>query len=509
MMKALLSRCALRRSIGLVIDDQRIAVCVVATTPLGRRLVFHETKACDGEPPQAILGRLLQPWIKQRPGRKARVGPWVQLGVPESQVFQAVVPITESNRNAPPQTYFLEAVQATNVRAEDRTIDLLKLEINKQHLACVAASPRGAIASSVDMMNELGTRVGLAEPAPAALYRAGAFYRAAPRGSKLAVRFFLGREQAIGVLAAGAQPLFWHAFDLRVGDETAAILAAYSTLWMLGRHGRITLPIDTLIVHGRPELALTQDPKAFHQRTGARLIRSAVPDYDLAAVALGVALANPLANEAGHNLARALKPAVSIREIFPWGELVLQGALVGAVSLFLTVAAAEADARFRAVRTQLRSFSWVKHQDQAKLDAEKKALQERLTVVEAFRGNRVGWSVLLRTIAATAPESTIITSLAGDAEVETTAKSAQTKSKKQLIVNFATPMSEDGSMPREIDGFLASLRGERTLKRQFPLIEVSGLKANAGKPGQHSFESYSIVCLPLPKAEPIKKATAH
>ena len=250
----------------------------------------------------------------------------------------------------------------------------------------MAASPRGAITRLIEMMDELGTRVGLAEPAPAALYRAGAFYRKAPRGSKLTARFFLGRQQAIGVLAAGAQPLFWHTFDLPPGDETTAILAANSTLWMLGRHSRITLPIDTVIVHGRPELALDAGPRGVPPAHRGPVDPLRQPDYDPAAVALGVALANPLADETGHDLARTLKPAVSIREIFPWGELVLHGALVGAVSLFLIGTAAEANARLQAVGTQLRSFSWLKNQDQAKLDAEKKALQERLKVVEAFRG---------------------------------------------------------------------------------------------------------------------------
>ena len=332
---------------------------------------------------------MLEPWVPARGAKRAKPKPWVQLGVPESQVFQAVVPIASTNRNATPQSFFLEAVQATNVRAEDRIIDVLKLELNKQPLACVAASPRGAITGLMEMMDGLGTRVGMAEPAPAALYRAGAYSRKAPRGSKLAVRFFLGRDHAIGVLAAGPQPLFWHTFDLPPGEETAAILAAYSTLWMMGRHCRITVPIDTVIVHGRSEVVLTQDPTAFRERTGARLIRCSLPDYDLAAAALGVALANPLADDIGLDLANTLKPAPSIRDIFPWVELAVHGALLGAVSLFLNVTAAEANARHQAVRIQLKAFTWLKDQDQAKLDDERKSVQERLKAIETFRSGRV------------------------------------------------------------------------------------------------------------------------
>ena len=93
---------------------------------------------------------------------------------------------------------------------------------------------------------------------------------------------------------------------------------------MLWRNCRIPLPIDTVIVHGRPEVVLTQQPEAFRQRTGARLIRCAEPGYEPAAAALGVALANPLADEPGLDLSRTLKPTATIREIFPWGELAVQ-----------------------------------------------------------------------------------------------------------------------------------------------------------------------------------------
>jgi hypothetical protein len=507
MMKALLTRCGLRRSIGVVIEDRRIAVCILAATPLGHRHVHSAVRDCDGEPPQAVLEGLLRPWIKRGRRRTDPLGPWVQVGMPESQVFQAVVPITSANRNSPPQGYFLEAVQATNLRAEERMIDLVKLELNKRPLACVAAAARNAIDPFFEMMTELGTRIGLVEPTPASLCRAGAFHCKAPHNSKLVVRFVLGREHAIGVMAAGAQPLFWHGFDLPRGDETGAILAGYSTLWMFGRHARISLPVDTVVVHGRSDIALTQDKDAFHKRTGARLLRAGKPDYDLAAMALGLALANPLAEEMGHDLGRCLTPSVCIRDIFPWAQLAFHGALLLAVSLFLLGISAEVNARLKSLRAQMQKVPWLKDQDQAKLDAERKFLEQQSKAIEAFRGTRVDWSVPLRRIAATAPENTIITALAGDAEIQSTSKGAQPRSKKQLILNFVTPMPENGSMPREIDAFVGSVRALPALRRHFPLIEVSGLRADQAKRGSRPYASYSIIC--LPKVETTKTAAGR
>ena len=133
-----------RPAIGLVIDQQQIAMSVVATTPLGRREIARDLQECDGESPEAVLQRMLQPWLPAPGGKRARPGPWIQVGLPESRLFQATVPITPANRLSPPQNFFLEAVQSTNLRAEDRIIDLLKIEVNKQPLACLSACPRSA-----------------------------------------------------------------------------------------------------------------------------------------------------------------------------------------------------------------------------------------------------------------------------------------------------------------------------------------------------------------------------
>ena len=271
-----------------------------------------------------MLERLLAPWTgpKRSPNQKTASRskhpgrPWVQVALPESRIFQAVVPITSANRSSPPQAFFMEATQATNMRAEERVIDLVKIDLNKRPLACLAASQRLYISDLVETLTGLGTRVATIESAPAGLFRAGVDQKKTPGNSKLAVRFFLGRTQAIGILGADV-PLLWHTFDLPEGDATCAIMGTYSTLWMQGRYAGIGVPIDTVIVHGRPEFDLGIKPEAFREKTGARLIRHAGPAYDAASAALGTALATPLIETKEVNLARGYRPVVPIQESSP------------------------------------------------------------------------------------------------------------------------------------------------------------------------------------------------
>jgi hypothetical protein len=493
-------------AVGLVIEDKQISLSMVATTPWGRKEVTRDSQKCEGQPPEVVLERMLKPWLgkrqdprQEKPSKARReYRPWVQIAVPESKVFQAVVPITGANRSAAPEALFMEAVRATNLRAEERMIDLIKLDLNKHPLACLAASPRLFISGLIETLNGLGTRVAMIEPAPAGLFRAGVLHKKTPRGSKLCIRFFLGRTQAIGVLAADMQPLFWHAFDLPTDDVTAAILATYSMLWMQGRHNRIILPIDTVVLHGRPDLKLSLKPEEFHERTGAQLLRSDKPDYESASAALGTALANPLTEATGLDLARGLKPVVPIREIIPWGELVLQGVLVAGVSMFLHAGNVELNTQLKSTQVEIGTMPWIKDQDQAKLQTEKKLLEDRFKALDGFQGSRVDWSALLRTIAGDMPESTLVTSFQGTGALKDRESSS---SKSQMVVSFTTPLGTDGAIPLEINEFIAALRIEPVLKQEFPVIDVSGVQARQSQGKQLASASYSVVCMPAAKGK--------
>ena len=310
------------------------------------------------------------------------------------------------------------------------------------------------------------------------------------------------------MLAAGPQPLFWHAFDLPTGDEETAILAANSTLWMLGRHSRITLPIDTVIVHGRPELTITQDPEAFRQRTGARLIRCAEAGLRPGRRRPGSRPGQPPWRRAPDTTWRATQAgSLHPRRSSPGGSWSSTAPFSAAVSLFLIGTAAEANARLQAVGTELTSFSWLKKQDQAKLDAEKKALAGTIEGRASVSGQP---RRLVRGVANRrgrgAREHHHHRALGRRRSRNRPRRRPRAKAKKQLIVNFATPMSEDGSVPREIDGFLAALRGDADAQAALPAHRGHRPQGQSGQTATHPFASYSVVC--LPKAETIRHQPA-
>lgn len=489
----------IRPAIGVVVDDRRVALSVVASALGRRREIARDVRDRQGEPLHVVLERMLAPWVDGPGGKPRRRKAWVQVGIPESQVFQASVPMSAANRSLSAQSLFLEAVQSTNLRAEDHVFDLRKIDVAKRSLSIVSACRREVVAGLIDALGQAGAQVASAEPSPSALLRLALRRRGGSRGAKLCMRFFLGPSRALAVMSFGAYPLFWQVFDLPAGREEEAVRSAYSTLWLLWRRHGLKTAVATVHLHGRPDLALSAQREAFQRQADAQVIRSPGPDYDLASIARGIALGDPLLEDVGLDLARKFRPAVPIREIFPWAEAGLQGVLIAGVSLFLSASASDVQTSFQHARAQSARFSWLGDEEQAKLDAELKGLEERITVANGFSRSRIAWSGQLQTIAADTPEGTTITLLSGDADLEINGAASKKKAKKQLVVQFNTPLNDDGRIPRHIDAFLSTLREEPLVLRHFPDVNVSGLQTGtAGK--DRKVALYSVVFLPKARA---------
>ncbi len=501
-MKDLLARRAGRRSIGLLVGEREVTLCVLAATPMGRVELARESAPRGSERFDELIGRLVGPWLSGRPRPK------VVMGVPEVRVFHSARAVSSTAKKEP-EIWLQESLQSAGTRVEDMVIDVVEAPVGKKSMAGLVSCRRRSLAEPMEALNRRSARLVLVEPSPCALLRAATGRLKAPRGSKLSARFVLGDRQAMGMLVAGNLPLHWRVFDLPPGDEPMAILSAFMGLRMQARSWRVDAGVDAVLIQGRPDLAPKLDPVELTSRLGAKVARSDGPAFNSASIALGLAMGG-LAEESGFDLARTIKPRESIGEIFPWGDLVTQSALMVGVVLLMSDRAKSLETTHAATRSSLARFRWLGDRQESDLDKEKKTLEQKDKTANAFLGSRVLWAGHVRDVATHLPANTRLTSLQGAGELEPLGKGPPGLAKKTFVMRLETPVPPTGKMPREVDGLLEALRDKSSLRRDFPVIELKDLKTmKAPGKGAEAVASYSIVCMPpAPKAAAPKPAEA-
>ncbi len=498
-MRRLLLRHSPQRSIGVLIGGREVTMSVMASTPIGRLELARETEPRGSCPLDEQLGRMLDPWLELRP--RARV----VLGVPEIRVFHTARAVTSVSRKAP-EIWLHEALQTQGIRVEDMEIDVVEATVGRKAVAALVSCRRRSLAESLESLVRLSARVVRAEPAPCGLLRAAAFRLRAPRSSRLVARFVLGAKQAMGMLVAGDLPLHWRVFALTPGFEATALLSALLALRMQARSWQADAGVDAVLIQGRPDLADQFVPAELSERLGVRVARADAPEFDQASIAEGLALGG-LVEERGFDLARALKPRESIGEIFPRSGLALQAALCGGVVLLMGERARSLDVSRDTARASLAKFRWLGDQPEAGLAKEKKLLEQKYRLAEAFLASRVIWSDLVRDVASNLPTNTRLASLQGSGELDDLGRGGTVPTKRTFVMRLESPVPPSGETPREVDDLLESLRVRSSLGRVFPVIELKDLKTmRAPGKGTGAVASYSIVCMPTtPKPVSAKK----
>jgi hypothetical protein len=491
-MKTMLARRWGRRSIGLLVGEREVSMCVLGTTALGRSEL---ASAIEPRGPGRLddqIERMLGPWLTRKPRPK------VVLGVPEVRVFHATRTVSAASRKEP-EVWLQEALQSAGTRVEDMVIDVAEAMVGKKSVAGLVACRRKSMASALESLARRSARLVLVEPVPCALLRAASSRLSAPRGSKLSARFLLGDRQAIGMLEAGGLPLHWRAFDLPSGEEPMAILSTLMALRIQARSWQLETGIDAVLIQGRPDLASKLVPAELAAKVNAKVALADGPGYNSGSIALGLALGG-LAEERGFDLSRTIKSPESIGEIFPWGELVMQAVMLAGAVFLMSERARSLDSEHAATRASLAKFRWLGERTEGELEKEKRILELKDKTAEAFLASRVCWSSQIRDVASHMPDKSRITSLQGVAELESLGGKGSTgPPKKTFVLRVETPVPPTGETPREVDGLLESIRDRSQVKREFPIIELKDLKtAKAQGKDAGSVASYSIVCVPPP-----------
>jgi len=412
-------------------------------------------------------------------------------------VFFSTRPIRADSTSTSPQALLREVLQSPNVCIDEMTVEVMKGEFGKRKLASVASCRKEYLADLLQTLRACGVQPYRTEPAPLALLRAGIQRRRARR-AKPALRLFLREGEALAIVTAGSLCIFWKSFKLPAGGEVLALSAAIRSCQSLVRHCGIDAPPDVVIVHGRADLRGELTGEEFVQKTGVPVVCCEGPELDGAAVAYGLAL-GCLTQQPDEtlDLLHSVTPSPSLWQMFPWGDVAVQVALMVCMGLFMLTRSSSAEKAVAPVQAELEKHGWVRHKQQAELQKEKQDLTLKVDAIRKFSVDRIMWTKYTYDISARLPANATLIAFLGICEMDDGGKS-KSKPKKSFLVRATAPVAEDGSAPKEIDNFLTALRGHPLLQKDFPLVELADIKRAQAERGKPANALFTVLCLPKP-----------
>lgn len=492
-MKSLLAGIGLPRAIGLYYDQRAVHLSQVVATPLGPVEVARHSQTAAPDELAAVLQRLLTPLLGRRGLRQVPVA----VGLPAAQTYFSTRPIQTASSDVSPHVLLREALRSSNVSVDEMVVDVIKTRPDKRQVASIVSCDRKYLAGLLDSLGECGVRPHRAEPAPCALLRAAAGGNRAGRNAKVLLRLVLGERQALAVLAANGLPLVWRPVSLHLGDEASALLSVSRSLQTMSRLCGVESPLDGVMLHGRPDLARLLDVDWLQQEMGAPVKWFDEPSLDDSQVAFGLALGCLRNNQSAFDLSRSLKPRATFREVFPLREAVLQAALLACMALLLLARSGNLNHSYLAARAENARHPWMASLQISQLQNENNQLQQRVGAVQRFLDSRITWTSYGRDLAECLPANAFLTSFQGVSELGASGKKKRAvKPKKSLVLHCAASIPQDGSMPQEIDRFLDTLRENPMLKRDFPVVELAGLKQSQRIGDDTAVAFFTVVCVP-------------
>ena len=502
-MKSLLAKLPMLKAIGLYLGDQEIVISRVASTPLGLVETARCRETCSPQDRQSVLSRLLTPLLGRDKHRRVLIA----VGLPAAQFFFATRPLRTVGADATPEVLLQKALQSPTICVDEFHVDVIKSQWNKVPIASVAACRRKLLSEVLAMLEHCGVRPFRVEPDCSALLRTGAERHRPPRRAKTVLHVFLNGTQGLAVLAAAALPVAWRKFALPAGREAPEISSVERTLRALGKHYGIEAPLDAVVIYGRGDLHAQLEEEAAAEGAGNLVRCHEGPALDGAEIAFGLALGCLNQNQPAFDLSRTLKPRASIGEIFPWGEMALEVALMICLGLLLAGRTAVLARTAEAVLAEKAGHPCLATTAPEKLEKEKSELKEKVGAVEKFLATRILWTAYTHDLPARLPTNAQLVSLQGICELEYFGKKeGAIKPKKSFIMRAMAPLGPNGSMPHEIDGFLNALRNHPLLKIDFPQVVLADIKRYQVLSGSPPMASFSVVCLPNPKAAPADSA---
>jgi hypothetical protein len=495
--KSLLAKFMPYKGIGLYVADDEVVACKVGCKPTGGTVELARiSRKYDSDRLGAVIGEVLQ----ELNGAHLNSSP-VAVGLPAKRVFYSTRPQAAGKNAGTAQNVLREVMQSPNACIDELSVQVVKRTYAKRTLASVASCRRDYLLDVLGSLQECGIHPYRTEPAPLALLREAEQRRRVRKG-KPAVRLLLGPCEALVIVTAGSVCVTWKMIKFTEQNVLPTLCASIrSCQALLSRFG-IETPLDVAIVHGRADLKEGVTSEAFVQKVGLPMVWCEGPELSGGDIAYGLAIG--CIGEQGDesvNLSKGMTPPPSIFQIFPWGEVAVQIAVVLCMALFLFGHSRHARNAVVPVAAELAKRPWANGRAQADLNKEKTDLTAKVEAIKKFVGSRIRWTEYTHDVSARLPDAATLSLFQGLGELEE--GGGKGKAKRSFTLRGEAAVDRDGLMPKEIDDFLVSLRSDPLLKRDFPLVEVSDIKVTQPtRKDEFPMAVFTVLCLPKASAPP-------
>ena len=262
-------------------------------------------------------------------------------------------------------------------------------------------------------------------------------------------------------------------------------------------HCGVDSGLDLICLHGRPDLHAAAKGE-LEAGLGTRVQATNGPALDDDSIAFGLAL-GAFDGPDTFDLARDLKPDPPLRDIFPWGELAVQAALLVCMVLTLGSRYFSREDRLETLQAEAARQTSRDAVPESELLREKKDLEQKVESVRRCLSTRVLWTTYTHDIAARLPPGVTLTAFLGQAEMAEGSPKKEGgggRTRRSLLLKGSAPIGPSGSTPPEIDTLLDALRADSMLRREFPSVELADIRLVQASEKTKASVTFTILCLP-------------
>lgn len=478
------------RAVGAHLTKGRVVLTEIASTPVGLAVLNRDTQAVGDQSPAETLKQWCLTHLTPRQRRHVPVC----VGIAGEQAFFTTRFLDgQQRKESPSAAELLEACGASHAwEKEEAASDFVRTKLPGGQAYSLAAAKRELAEEIFAALQGAGVRSARMEPAPWSLLAAADREASPPPKWRNVVRVLLLENDGLAILAVGGRPALWRRFPVDRRSPAFSITSAIRVLQIYARQNFDLRSICGVFLQGH---------------VGDGFVEQVREDVGLAVEAgsgsgptddqysLGLALSAKNAKGRSLDLLRGLRPAPSIREIFPWSLAGLTVFLGVCMALLLWNESTALAAQCESFERRNVAHPWAQGLTMAAVNKERDVLLAEVAAVRRFLTSRIIWSDYLRDLPTRLPTNACLSSISGFCELEDTGKKKQERKSSQcMTLRGMARFSDRGQAPREIDAFLESLRGMDLLKRDFPHVQLAEIRWR--REGHSEIAQFTILALP-------------